>query len=170
MTWSRVLTGWTFEPVPVLAVLVTAAAYLLAVRRLRQREVRWSIGRTLAFVVGGLGSVLIATQSFLGTYDTTLLWVHMIQHMVLSMFVPIFLALGAPITLLLRVCGPRVHRVVLRVLHSRVAAVLTFPAVAGLIFVLNPYVLYFTPLYQATLEHAWLHDLNHLHFVVVGCL
>lgn len=170
MTWARVVTGWTFELVPFLAVLLTAAAYLWAVRRLKQRGDHWPIGRTLAFVGGGLGSVLIATQSFLATYDTTLFWVHMIQHMVLSMIVPIFLALGAPITLLLRVSGPRVHRLVLGVVHSRVAAVLTFPVVAGLIFVLNPFILYFTPLYQATLEHAWLHDLNHLHFVVVGCL
>ena len=170
MTWPRVLTGWTLEPVPLLAVLVTAALYLGAVRRLKQRGDRWSVGRTLAFVVGGLGSVLIATQSFLGTYDTVLIWVHMVQHMMLSMIVPIFLALGAPITLLLRVSGSRTHRLVLRVLHSKVAAVLTFPVVAGLLFVLNPYVLYFTPLYQATLEHAWLHDLNHLHFVLIGCL
>ena len=45
---------------------------------------------------------LIATMSVLGTYDDTLLSVHMIQHMVLSMVVPVFLCLGAPVTLALR--------------------------------------------------------------------
>ena len=55
-------------------------------------------------------------------------------------------------------------------IHSRVAPFLTLPLVAGTIFVLNPFVLYFTGLYEATLRNPWLHDVNHLHFVIVGCL
>ena len=64
--------------------------------------------------------------------------------------------------------GPR--RTLLAVLHSRVARVLTFPLVAFGLFVANPFVLYFSGLYRATLEHAWLHELVHLHFIAVGCL
>src|SRR4029453_7830566 len=45
---------------------------------------------------GGLASV---TLTGIEAYDTTLLSVHMVQHMVLSMVAPIFLALGAPVTL-----------------------------------------------------------------------
>jgi putative copper resistance protein D len=48
--------------------------------------------------------------------------------------------------------------------------VLTFPLVAFGIFVANPFVLYFTGLYRATLEHAWLHEFIHVHFIVTGCL
>ena len=55
-------------------------------------------------------------------------------------------------------------------LHSRVVRVLTFPLVAFGIFVANPFVLYFTGLYRQTLEHAWLHELVHVHFIVTGCL
>ena len=62
----------------------------------------WSRWRPLFFVGLGLGPFLVATTSFLAVYDTTLLWVHMVQHMVLGMVMPIFLALGAPITLALR--------------------------------------------------------------------
>jgi putative copper resistance protein D len=113
---------------------------------------------------------VLATQSALATYDTVLISVHMIQHMVLNMAVPIFLALGAPVTLALRTVGPGVRRALLAVLHSRVAGVLTFPVVAGAIFVANPFVLYMTGLYEATLRNPWLHDLNHLHFVAVGAL
>ena len=39
--------------------------------------------------------------------DTVLLSVHMVQHMTLGMVTPIFLALGAPVTLALRVLLPR---------------------------------------------------------------
>lgn len=170
LTGWTALTGWTFEWLPALAVAATALVYLAGVRRLRQRGDRWPVGRTVSFVGLGLGGTVLATQSFLATYDTTLFWVHMAQHMVLAMLVPIFLALGAPITLALRTLPGRPRRLLLAVLHSRVAAALTFPLVTGLIFVLNPFVLYFTGLYQATLENPLLHDWNHLHFVVVGAL
>ena len=45
---------------------------------------------------------VFATQSGLARYDTTLLSVHMAQHMILSMIVPLALALSAPVTLALR--------------------------------------------------------------------
>ncbi|MCI0689799.1 MAG: cytochrome c oxidase assembly protein, partial [Sporichthyaceae bacterium] len=80
------------------------------------------------------------------------------------------LALGAPITLALRTLPRPGRRLLLRVMHSRPARVLTFPAVAGAIFIANPFALYFSGLYEATLRNPVLHDLNHLHFVLVGCL
>ena len=170
LTAERLLTAWTFEPLPAAAAVLAGVLYLLGVRRLRARGVGWSPWRTYAFVGVGLGSMLLATQSALATYDSVLLWVHMVQHMVLSMVVPIFLALGAPLTLALRTVGPGPRRLLLAVLHSRVAALLTFPVVTGLVFVANPFLLYFSPLYEATLRHEWLHDLNHVHFVLVGSL
>ena len=45
----------------------------------------------------------------------------MIQHMVLTMLAPVFLALGAPITLWLRTLPPPPRAPLLAVLHSRVA-------------------------------------------------
>ena len=51
----------------------------------------------------------------------------MVQHMILSMVVPLFCALGAPVTLALRTLPRRPRRWLLAVLHSRVAKVLTFP-------------------------------------------
>jgi putative copper resistance protein D len=169
LTPLRWLTSWTFEPLVAVLVALAGAAYLYGVRRLRARGVRWSPWRTL-FAGLGLAAAVTATMSALGTYDTVLLSAHMIQHMVLSMVVPIFLALGAPVTLALRTLPRRPRRPLVAALHSRVAKVLTFPLVAMAVFVANPFVLYFTGLYEATLRSAVLHDLNHLHFVLVGCL
>ncbi len=72
--------------------------YLWGVWTLRERGDRWPAGRTVSFL-GGIACFAVATQSGLAAYDTTLLSVHMVQHMVLSMVVPVFLALGAPVTL-----------------------------------------------------------------------
>jgi cytochrome c oxidase assembly factor CtaG len=151
--------------------LVAAGAlYLYGVYRMRLRGNHWPAGRTVAFLLGGLGSIAAVSVSGIEAYDTTLLSVHMIQHMVLSMVGPIFLALGAPVTLALRTMRQRPRKVLLEVLHSRVIKVLTFPLVAFGIFIANPFILYFTGLYRLTLEHAWLHELVHVHFIVTGCL
>ena len=150
--------------------VVAAAVYLYGVHRLRQRGDTWATGRTVAFLAGGLGSIAAVSITGIEAYDTTLISVHMVQHMVLSMVGPIFLALGAPVTLALRTVGAGPRRALLAVLHSLPARVLTFPLVAFGIFIANPFVLYFTNLYRLTLEHAWLHELIHVHFIVTGCL
>src|SRR6185312_2158367 len=116
---------------------------------------------------GGIASV---TMTGIGTYDDTLLSVHMVQHMVLSMVAPIFLALGAPVTLALRTLPRKPRAVSLSVLHSRIARVLTFPLVAYGLFVVTPFALYFTGLYELTMRHEWVHELTHAHFIAVGCL
>ena len=170
LTPGRFLTTWELPWLPLLGVLVVSGLYLVAVARLRRRGDRWPVGRTVCFVGLGLGSFLLMTTSALAVYDTTLFWVHMVQHMVLAMLTPVFLALGAPVTLALRTLPAGGRRGLLAVLHSRVAKVLTFPAVAGVLFVATPFALYLTGWYEATLRNPWLHDLNHLHFVLVGSL
>ena len=163
-------TQWELSPVLFVLLVWACGLYLFAVWRLHDRGDRWPIGRTLSFVVGGMGSFFFATSSGLAAYDTTLLSVHMVQHMILSMAVPLFCALGAPVTLALRTLPPRPRSVLLRVLHSRVAKVLTFPPLAFLLYVISPWALYFTGWYDATLESTALHELMHLHLVVVGAL
>lgn len=155
---------------PMLLVLVPAGLYLLGVSRLRSRGDAWPVGRTVAFVGLGLGTIAVATMSGLGTYDEDLFAVHMVQHMLLSMVATVFLALGAPVTLALRTLphGPRAA--LLRLLHSRPVAVLSFPAIPWLLFVGSPFALYFSGWYGATLSSTLLHELLHVHFLVVGSL
>lgn len=152
------------------AVLVTAGLYLLGVRRLSARGDRWSLGRTAAFLVGGLGTVALATMSGLAAYDELLFGAHMVQHMLLSMVAPIFLALGAPVTLALRTLPGRPRGWLLGLLRCRPVRLLTFPLVPWLLFVGSPFALYFSGWYPATLDNSLLHELLHVHFLVVGCL
>jgi cytochrome c oxidase assembly factor CtaG len=170
ITVDRVFTAWSWEWLPVVAVVVVAGCYLAGVTVLRRRGDRWSAWRSAALVVGGLGTIVVATCSSLGTYDDTLLSMHMVQDMLLSMIAPVFFALGAPITLALRTLPRTPRKVVLAILHSTVARVLTFPVVTFGLFIATPWVLYFSGLYEATLRSAPLHDLMHVHFLAVGCL
>jgi putative copper resistance protein D len=170
LTFERVFTAWTLELVPLLLIALTAGLYLAGVAALRRRGDRWSAWRSASFLVLGLGSLVVATQSSLATYDTTLISMHMVQHMLLSMVAPIFMALGAPVTLALRTLPRRPRGWLVGVLHSRVARVLVSPPVVFAIFVVSPWVLYFSGVYEATLESGTLHELLHLHFIVIGCL
>ena len=167
---SRVLTEWGVDPVLTVLTVWVAGLYLVGVWQLRSRGDSWSWGRTAAFVVGGMGSFYVATSSGLAAYDTTLLSVHMVQHMVLSMLTPLMLALGAPVTLALRVLPRQPRRWLLAVLHSRVARVLSFPPLTFLLFVISPWVLYFTGWYEASLRSPYVHEAMHVHLVVVGAL
>ena len=129
----------------------------------------WPIGRTTCFLVG-LGFIAVATVSGLAAYDDVLLSAHMVQHMLLAMIAPVFLALGAPVTLALRTLPRRGRRILLAILHSPVAKFFTFPVVSFALFVASPFVLYFSGLYRLSLENDLVHNLVHLHFVIVGCL
>ncbi len=170
LTVPRAFTSWGFDPYLAAFVLVAVGLYLYGVHKLRARGDTWSAWRTFAFVGLGLGTVVIATQSFLAVYDTTLFSVHMVQHMVLSMISPIFLALGAPVTLALRTLAKRPRRWLLAVLHSRVAKILTFPPLTWALFVGTPFALYFSEWYELTLRNTYMHEVLHLHFLLVGCM
>jgi len=154
---------------PTLLVLVSAGLYLWGVTRMRGRGDRWPWGRTAVFLIG-LALIASVTVSGLEAYDTALLSVHMVQHMVLSMLAPIFLALGAPVTLALRTLKGRPRQTLLAVLHSRLAKFFTFPLVSFTMFIASPFVLYFSGLYRLSLESPVVHELVHLHLVAVGCL
>ena len=154
---------------PLLLVLLPAAAYAVGVHRLTARGDRWPVGRSVAFALG-LGTIAVATLSGVAAYDTSLFAVHMVQHMLLSMVATVFLALGAPVTLALRTLPQRPRAALLRLLHSRFAEVVSFPLIPWVLFVASPFALYFSGWYAATLDSTVLHELLHVHFLAVGSL
>jgi cytochrome c oxidase assembly factor CtaG len=167
---SAIFTEWGLPPVLFVLVVWASGLYLFGVWRLHERGDRWPVGRSAAFLVGGMGSFFFATSSGIAAYDDTLLSVHMVQHMILTMVVPLFCALGAPVTLALRTLPRRPRQWLLSVLHSPVARVLTFPPLTLALYVVSPWALYFSGWYDATLHSDLLHELMHVHLVVVGAL
>ena len=169
-TLGRVFTDWGVDPIPFVVTVWAIGLYVLGVVVLSRRGDRWPVGRTLSFVGLGMGAFFFATSSGLGRYDTTLLSVHMVQHMILSMVVPLALALGAPVTLALRTLPPTPRRWLLVVLHSRVAKVLAFAPLTFALYVASPWALYFSGWYDASLGSAFVHEMMHVHLVLVGTL
>jgi putative copper resistance protein D len=157
------LTGWTFEPLPTLAIAVATGWWVWAVRRVDAAHPANPVPtrRSVAF---GLGMVTLAVAllSSVDAYDTSLFSVHMVQHVLLMLIAAPLIALSAPITLLLRVSSPATRkRWILPVLHSRVMRVLAFPVVAWLIFAAVMWGSHFTALFDAALEDPVVHVLEH---------
>jgi putative copper resistance protein D len=117
--------------------------------------------RTLCWFIG-LGALVLALQSPIERYDTTLFSDHMIQHLLLTMVAAPFLALGGPITLVLRVATPDARkRMLIPALHSRPVRLVSHPGVAWLIFTGYMFASHFSPLFNAALEDPGIHFVEH---------
>jgi len=161
------LFGWSFPPVPTLGVVATLLWWRWAVRRVNAAHPANPVPRhrSVAFV-GGMAAIAFALLSGIERYDTTLFSVHMVQHVLLTLVAAPLIALSAPITLVLRLASPTTRRrLVLPVLQSRVVRVVSFPVVAWLLFAGVMWISHFSPLFDAALEDAILHDLEHALFL-----
>ena len=152
LTPTRVLTAWTPNPPVLAAVLLLAGAYVLGVSILRRRGVSWPRARTWCFL-GGVATIALVGLSCIAVYADTLFWARALQNLVLIMLTPMFLALGAPLTLVRDLLPARPRRLAGAVLRSLPARALTFPPVVTLVLVVPPLALYLSPLYEHTLRN-----------------
>ena len=169
---SRAITTWSFDPLAWGALLLGLLLYLAAVRRVDARHPDSPVPRRrVAAWLAGLAVTAVALQSAIDVYATTLFSVHMVQHMLLTLVAAPLLALGAPLTLLLRVSSRRVRRsLVLPLLHSRPVRVLAYPVVTWLLFTAVMWAAHFSPLFDAALEDEAVHVAEHVLFLAVGML
>lgn len=161
-TFPGVLLAWSFDPLPIVGVGIAAAAYLRAVRQVNASHPQSLVPRmrTVSFL-GGLAAIVLALQSPVERYDTTLISMHMVQHMLLQFVAAPLLLLGAPITLALRVATPAVRRRITAFLHSGAVRTMTHPIVAWSLFVLVNWGWQFSPLYNLALESEVIHYVQH---------
>ena len=148
-------------------VLVAALLYLAGIRRIRRSGRPWPRAWAVAFLIGGTGTVVIATMSFLGVYQHVLFYDRALQTVLLLLAAPLFLALGRPLSLFTAAL-PGPGRRADAIVHSRAARILTFPAITAMVLVIVPFVLYFTPWYEAGLRNATVRELTYAALLVPG--
>lgn len=149
--------------------LLVTLLYLLALLRQWAGGSHWSIWRLGFWLAGSLVLGWALSPGVMALAHVDLRW-HMVQHLLLGMVAPLGLVLGAPVTLLLRSVGPRSGRWIVQILGSRYLWLITHPLTALLLNIGGMYVLYMTPLYQASQQSVTLHVLVHVHFFVAGYL
>ena len=166
------LIRWSFDPLIVVLLVILSAGYGLLVRRvnLRHPTNRWQSLRTWAFVAA-VATLVLALLSPIDTFSDDLLSIHMVQHMLLMMVAAPLLAASAPGTLALRAASTRVRTgILLPVLHSRVAGVLTFPVTGWLVFIVALWASHLTDLYNIALTNDAVHAAEHGIYLVAACL
>jgi cytochrome c oxidase assembly factor CtaG len=153
--------GWTFEPAQLVPIAVVGALYARRAWTLRERG-RPVPGWKLASFGAGLLLLLAAVVTPIDSIgEERLFSVHMVQHLLIGDLAPLFLVLGLTRPLLRPLLVPRaVQRL----------RILTHPLVALPLWAANLWAWHLPRLYDAALDHAAVHALQHLCFLAAGML
>lgn len=163
--------AWSLDPLALLGISLVSALYLGG--RLAGRH-RVSRRRDACFAAGVL-TLAVAVLSPLDALSSALASAHMVQHLLLVIVAAPLLALSAPTTTLMRgaprsvrrgVAGARVR---LR-LTRRTTQALWHPAPAWLLHLAALWFWHASGPYQAALDHAWVHNLEHATFLLTALL
>lgn len=151
--------------------LLCVCGYLRLAHRARLRNPArdWSRWRSASFATGAFLPA-VALLPPLAPFAHTDFRGHMAQHLLIGMYAPLALVLGAPVTLLLRNLPAAHGRRLTTALHSRPIRLLAHPGTALLLASGSLLVLYFTPLYRTATNWPPGHWLMHVHFLLSGCL
>jgi cytochrome c oxidase assembly factor CtaG len=164
---SAYFTQWTFNPWVVSVAVLVGALYLLGLARHKARGGEWRRNQTGLFF-SGLALFLFVNLSFLGAYERILFWPRAVQNTLLMMVVPMLLALGAPLTLLLENVSEHGRTRVMKILRSRPARFLAFPGTVSAVFLSTPFLVYLSPWFQAAMRSDLQNEILRFTLVAVG--
>jgi putative membrane protein len=166
------LTDWDTSIFPVavaVALVVLAAWYLTATRRLAAKGRHWSRWRTLSFLAGLL-AVELALGSSVAILTNFTFTAHIAQHLLLMVVAPPLAALGAPMTLALQTSPRPTKRRLLAILHSRPFKVISHPIPVFFFYYLSMYAFFLTGALGYAMTHMWVMDLVNLGFLAGATL
>jgi len=173
LTPERWLTEWRLDWIWVGVALFGLVTYFLGVAKVRRRGDSWQWFRSVNWVIG-LVVLTYITSGPPSVYGRILFSAHMVDHMALTMVAPIFLVLGAPVTLALRALpargdGSRGSREWLLVfVHSKFSQLVTHPLFAAANFAGSIILFYYSDLFGFAMREHVGHELMNLHFLLTG--
>lgn len=173
---AHLLGVWELRPEVPLALLLAAGMFLAGWRRLRGASGRGFVkGWRLASYLGGLAVLALALLSPIDTLSSYLLSVHMVQHLLLMMIVPVLLLVANPLPFTLWGLPQGVRRWVGKQLargsfFRRMVAPISSPGPVWIAMVIVLVVWHEPRAYDAALRSELWHDLEHLSFFTAAML
>lgn len=174
--WHDLVRAWSFEPLVVIGLVLTAGLFAVGLRRLwreapRNRSARMWEGICFA---GGWLALLVALVSPLHAWGRVLFSAHMTQHEVLMLVAAPLLVLGRPIVVFLWAFPVNWSRRLGNI--GKVGWIqstwhlLTIPLVAWLVHAIALWIWHVPVLFEAVLQKEWVHTLQHVSFLVSALL
>ena len=156
--------GWTLAPIVLLALAGYLGAYVARWRTARREGgARAAGGWRLVAWCGGIATLFVALISPVDRLGEQLASVHMVQHLLVADVAAILLTLGLT-RWILRPATRRIHRI------ERAAGPFASPWFGVVAYVGVMWLWHVPALYDAALEHTWIHTLEHLSFGAAGLL
>ena len=93
-TWTTAFTSWNIDLIWTLFAVFTSIFYLWGVERLRRRGDAWPIHRPILWV-SAMAILVYTTSGGVAVYGEFLFSAHMIEHMLLTMLIPVGIVLAA---------------------------------------------------------------------------
>ena len=169
VTAGDLALDWRLDAPAALVVVAASVAYATGVRRLAARGRRWPATRSVAFG-GAMAAAVVATQSGIGRWEGERFTVHMVQHVLLGLVVPLLVVLSGPVTLALQAAGPATRSGLRRFLHGGAGRLLARPLVGWALFGGGLVGLYLTPALDLAQRSDLAHLAMHAHVTVAGTL
>ncbi|GAB3618804.1 cytochrome c oxidase assembly protein [Glutamicibacter endophyticus] len=169
------LTVWRVDWLWAAICVFLLAFYLWAFITLRRRGDKPNVARLVSWIVGII-ALFYVTSGAISVYGMVQFSVHMVDHMSLTMIVPIFLVLGTPVSLALQVLPTRTDGTrgarewILWLVHSKYSAVVTHPIFTAVMFAGSIIVFYFSPVLEPAMKYHAGHEIMNFHFLITGYL
>jgi cytochrome c oxidase assembly factor CtaG/putative copper export protein len=173
LTPERWLSEWRLDWLWIAVALFGLVSYLLGLAKVRARGDKWPWFRSINWLIGLLVLTYI-TSGPPAVYGRVLFSAHMVDHMALTMVAPIFLVLGAPVTLALRALPARadgsrgLREWLLLFVHSKFSQLVTHPLFAAANFAGSIVLFYYSDAFGFAMREHVGHELMNLHFALTG--
>jgi cytochrome c oxidase assembly factor CtaG len=169
--WHDLIRAWSFEPLVVISLIVTALLFIIGLHRLKGRSIRpWE---ALCFALGWL-ALFVALVSPLHAWGQVLFSAHMTQHEILMLVAAPLLVLGRPLIAFLWALplnwSRRLGNIAKTGTLNRLWRTFTIPFVAWVVHAVALWVWHIPLLFDSVLHYESVHTAQHLSFLVSALL
>ena len=168
--WHDLIRAWSFEPLVVISLTLTALLFILGLNRKRRSIRTWE---ALCFALGWL-ALFVALVSPMHAWGQVLFSAHMTQHEILMLVAAPLLVLGRPLVTFLWALPLSWSRTLGNIAKTRplnrLWRTFTIPLVAWLVHAIALWVWHVPILFEAVLHYESVHTAQHLSFFISALL
>jgi putative membrane protein len=163
------LLAWSFDPLVTTSLIAASAVYFWAWRKVRSSKGNQPPNWYAWAYAGGIFSLAFSLLGPLESFNEQLFSLHMSQHLVIMQIATPLLLLGRPAQLILRALPPRQTKGTVGFLFGKsnirfAVIAITGPIITFLLFSVNLGLWHLPNFYEAALNNAWIHHLQHILF------